>query len=131
MNFFDIIRSLFFFRRNGLYEELDHDCLQLFMPFLLNRWLSFSDRAKAVFVNETYNKFAMLFENKSDHYKFYYHLTPRSNFKKIAYVKKNKVDKADKEKAANEANLKLFASNNLLSTRELNMYLALQNNKSI
>jgi len=128
MNFFDLLRKLFFFKKGSFFEELDHDSLQAFLPFLLNRWFSFADKSKAIFVNETYNKFFSLFENKSDYYKFYFHLTPRSSYKKIEYVKKNK---EDKEKAKDESNLKLFAASNLLSKREVNMYLALQNNKNI
>ena len=122
MNFFDILRSLLFFRRkSSSYEELDHDSLQSFTPYMINRWLSFSDKSKAIFVNETFNRFTSLFDNKSDSYKFYYYLTPQSSYKKIEYVKKKK-----EEKEKEDVNIKLFAANNLLSTRELTMYLALQ-----
>jgi hypothetical protein len=126
MNFFDLLRSLLFFRKNAAREELDHDSLQSFTPYMINRWLSFADRSKAVFVNETFNKFTNIFDDKSENYKFYYYLIPRSKFTKINYVKKNKEDK-EKE----DVNLKIFASNNMLSTRELNMYLDLRQNSTI
>lgn len=120
MTFFDILRSVFFHKNNKTITELDHEGQQAFIPFLINRWISFSDRSKAVFINETFNKFSSLFDDKADAYKLYFNLTPRRGFQKIQYVKKKKENKEE------EPNLKLYASSNQLSTRELNMYIALQ-----
>lgn len=121
MTFFDLLRSVFFYKNKNTITELDHESNQLFLPYLMNRWISFSDRNKAVFVNETFNKFTALFEDKADAYKFYFNLTPRRGFQKIQYVKKNK-----EKKEVDEPNTKLFAASNQLSEREINMYLALQ-----
>jgi len=121
MTFFDLLRSVFFYKNQNTITELDHDGNQSFIPFLLNRWLSFSDRNKAIFVNETFNKFTSLFEDKADAYKFYFNLTPRRSFQKIQYIKKN-----NEKKEVEDVNIGLFAVNNYISKREVNIYLALQ-----
>ena len=117
MTFFDILRILFFFTSKKV--EVDQASLQLFQPYMVNRWLSFYDKTKAIFVNETLNKFTELFDNKEDSFKLYDNLIPKSKFKKIEYVKKQKEKEADQETA-------IFAKNNMLSQRELSMYVALQ-----
>ena len=117
MTFFDILRTLFFFTSKKV--EIDQADLQLFQPYMVNRWLSFYDRTKAVFVNETLNKFTDLFDNKEDSFKLYDNLIPRSKFKKIEYVKKQKEMEVEQE-------FIMFAKNNMVSLRELNMYVALQ-----
>jgi hypothetical protein len=89
---------------------------------MINRWLSFSDKTKATFVNHTFNKFSMLFDDKVEMYKLYDNLIPKSRFKRIQYVKKVKKDEEEK----NEDELIFIqAKNNCLSTRELKMYMAL------
>ena len=89
MNFFDLLRKLIFSKKT-VAEDLDSEGLQQFVPYMLNRWVSFYDKPQAVFVNETFNKFAGLFDDKNEQYKLYYHLLPTSKYKKIEYVKKKK-----------------------------------------
>jgi hypothetical protein len=122
MNFFDLLGSLFFFKKSASHEELDHDSLQSFTPYMVNRWLSFVDKSKAKFVNETFNKFTNIFDDKSDSYKFYYYLTPRSKFTKINYIKKTK---EDKEKSDTTDCVNLIASNGEISQREVKQYMEL------
>ena len=120
--FFDILKALLFTKKKE--EKLDTDSLQAFTPFMVNRWLSFYDRSKAVFVNETLNKFCSLFEDKESLYELYNNLIPRSNFKKINYVKKLKEEKTEDE------NITVIARNNMLSKREVLMYVDLRNSQS-
>lgn len=122
MTFFDILRVLFFVKKKE--EKLDTDALQAFTPFMVNRWLSFYDRSKAVFVNETLNKFGSLFEDKESLYELYNNLIPRSNFKKINYVKKLKEEKTE------DNDIAIIAKNNMLSKREVQMYVDLRNTLS-
>ena len=122
MTFFDILRALLFTRKKE--EKLDTDSLQAFTPFMVNRWLSFYDRSKAVFVNETLNKFCGLFEDKENLYELYNNLIPRSSFKKINYVKKLKEEKTEDE------DIPIIAKNNMLSRREVLMYVDLRNSLS-
>ena len=122
MMFFDILRALLFTKKKE--EKLDTDSLQAFTPFMVNRWLSFYDRSKAVFVNETLNKFCGLFEDKENLYELYNNLIPRSSFKKINYIKKLKEEKTEDE------DISVIAKNNMLSKREVLMYVDLQNSLS-
>lgn len=122
MTFFDILRVLFFVKKKE--EKLDTDALQAFTPFMVNRWLSFYDRSKAVFVNETLNKFGSLFEDKESLYELYNNLIPRSSFKKINYIKKLKEEKTE------DNDIAIIAKNNMLSKREVQMYVDLRNTLS-
>lgn len=120
MTFFEVLRALLFTKsRNN--EEVNRDSLVQFSPFMLNRWLSFYDKPKTIFVNETLNKFCSLFDDKNEAYKFYNNLVPQSKFKKIDYVKKNK------EKTEEDATILVIAKNNMLSVREIQTYIDLSN----
>ena len=60
-----------FFVKNKNSEDLNNDSLTQFTPYMVNRWLSFYDKNKTIFVNETLNKFCSLFEDKNEMYKLY------------------------------------------------------------
>lgn len=117
MNFFDLLRKLVFSKKTNA-EDLDYEGLQAFVPYMLNRWISFYDKPQAVFVNETFNRFTGLFDDKNEQYKLYYHLLPTSKYKKISYVKKNK-EKEEKE----DTNIPILARNQMISQREVSIYL--------
>lgn len=119
MNFFDILKALLFDKKNE--EKADVDTLQSFTPYMINRWLSFYDKTKAIFVNETLNKFSAIFDNKEDLYELYSNLIPRSKFKRISYIKKNK------EVTEEDENIGIISKNNMLSKREVRMYVDLYN----
>ena len=119
MNFFDILKALLFDKKKE--ERPDADTLQSFTPYMVNRWLSFYDKTKAVFVNETLNKFSSIFDNKEDQYELYSNLIPRSKFKRISYIKKKK------EVTEEDENIGVISKNNMLSKREVQMYVDLYN----
>ena len=123
MNFFDLLRKLIFSRKT-IAEDLDSEGLQQFTPYMVNRWLSFYGASQAVFVNETLNRFTGLLEDKNEMYKLYYNLIPTQKFKKIAYVKKKK-EKEEKE----DTNIPIIARNQMISQREVKLYLDLHNTK--
>lgn len=122
MTFFEILKALFFVKIKNS-EEINNDSLAQFTPFMVNRWLSFYDKSKAIFVNETLNKFCFLFEDKNESYKLYNNLIPLSKFKKINYIKKNK------EKVEEDVTISFIAKNNMLSKREIQQYIDLTNNR--
>jgi hypothetical protein len=122
MNFFDILRSLLFAKKTA--EDLCSEGLQQFTPYMLNRWISFYDNSKTIFINETFNKFASLFEDKNEMYKLYFNLIPQSKFKKINYIKKKKETQDENPSVA------VIAKNNMLSKREILQYIDLTNNTS-
>jgi hypothetical protein len=122
MNFFDILRSLLFAKKTA--EDLCSEGLQQFTPYMVNRWISFYDNSKTIFINETFNKFASLFEDKNEMYKLYFNLIPQSKFKKINYIKKKKETQNENPSVA------VIAKNNMLSKREILQYIDLTNNTS-
>ena len=117
MNFFDLLRKLIFSKKT-IAEDLDNEGLQQFVPYMLNRWLSFYDGRQAVFVNETLNRFTGLLDDKNEMYKLYYNLIPSCKYKKISYVKKKK-EKEEKE----DTNIPILARNQMISQREVSIYL--------
>lgn len=117
MNFFDLLRKLIFSKKINA-EDLDYEGLQAFVPFMLNRWISFYDKSQAILINETFNRFTGLFDDKNEQYKLYHYLLPTSRYKKIAYVKKKK-EKEEKE----DTNIPILARNQMISQREVSMYL--------
>lgn len=121
MNFFDILRSLLFVKKTA--NDLCSEGLQQFTPYMVNRWVSFYDNSKTIFINETFNRFASLFEDKSEMYKLYLNLIPQSKFKKINYIKKKK------ETQDEDPNVAVIAKNNMLSKREIQQYIDLTNNR--
>jgi len=120
MNFFDILRSLLFAKKTA--EDLCSEGLQQFTPYMVNRWISFYDNSKTIFINETFNKFASLFEDKNEMYKLYFNLIPQCKFKKINYIKKKK------ETQDEDPSVAVIAKNNMLSKREILQYIDLTNN---
>lgn len=126
MNFFDILRILFF-KKNNSSDGINCDDLQSFTPYMINRWLSFYDKQRAIFVNETLNRFSNLHEEKSENFKLYNNFIPVLKFKKINYIKKNKDKATEKE----DLKTSVVASNNLISTREIEMYIDLLDKNTI
>lgn len=122
MNFFDILRSLLFAKKTA--EDLCSEELQQFTPYMVNRWISFYDNSKTIFINETFNKFASLFEDKNEMYKLYFNLIPQSKFKKINYIKKKK------EAQDEDPSVAVIAKSNMLSKREILQYIDLTNTTS-
>jgi hypothetical protein len=122
MNFFDILRTLLFAKKAA--EDLCSEGLQQFSPFMVNRWVSFYDKSKSIFINETFNKFASLFEDKNEMYKLYFNLIPQSKFKKINYIKKKK------ESQEEDIRVSVIAKNNMLSKREVLQYIDLIDSQS-
>lgn len=121
MNFFQIQNKLFYSKKSRA-EYLDDEGERAFVPFLINRWLSFYSNDTINFINETLNKYAGLFEDKQKQYRLYYNLIPRFKYKRVQYIKKKKKD-ADDE--IDETQLALIARNNNISVRELKSYLTM------
>ena len=118
MNFFQIQNKLFYSKKDDA-GYLDQEGESAFVPFLLNRWLSFYSKETTYFVNETLNKYTGLFEDKQELYRLYYNFIPRLKYKRISYIKKVKKQKEEDE------DLVIIAKNNGLSVRELKQYVDL------
>jgi hypothetical protein len=88
-----------------------------YVPFLINRWLSFISPQVCSVLNETVNK--NYFLDKEMHYKFLLTAFPKQKFmSKITYIKK--VKNIDIEK---DTNINMLAKGREQSTREVKMLL--------
>lgn len=119
MNFFQLQNKLFYSKKEKA-DYLDQEGESAFVPFLINRWLSFYSKDTPHFVNETLNKYSGIFEDKQRLYRLYYNLIPRLKYKKINYIKKVKKSSED------DTDLVLVAKNQNISVRELKQYVDLE-----
>jgi hypothetical protein len=124
MSLFDTIKSVLFTKKVDDYSET----YQTFTPYMINRYLSFYDKAQATFVNETFNKFTNIFETKEDNFNLYFNLIPKLKYKKIEYVKKTTTEKdKDKVNDKKEELITILASNREISQREVKQYMDILN----
>jgi len=117
MNFFQILQNLFYKKTQS--SNLNVEDLSEFQPYLINRWLSFYDKSMVNFCNNFLNKNIQLFDDRNQLYKFYINIIPKLRYKKISYIKKKKKEKLKDDELVN--NIKLYAKNNFMSQREVNM----------
>lgn len=114
--FFEILKNLLFNKTSDV-SSFNQEDLQEFSPFIVNRWLSFYDRSRAIITNEILNKYSSVFDNKEDQYRFYYNIIPKLSFKKINYIKKVKTKKEELN------DISLLAKNKNISEREIKNYI--------
>lgn len=88
MNIFDQLRDIISDKKNKLSEdfELEKD----FVPYMTQRWLSFYSNEFAQLLNSSTNIVWKGIEDKSIWYKLFTGILPKSKFKNIKYIKKNK-----------------------------------------
>jgi hypothetical protein len=91
--------------------------LEEYVPFMINRWLSFSSSQAANAINQTVNSLNNL--DKNVHYKLLISAFPKFNrMPRIDYIKKIKLEKEEKDNK-----VELLASNMELSRREIKQLL--------
>ena len=105
MTIFDYIKDITVTKRGDL--PLDQ-----YMPFLVNRWLSFINPTVCSNINQINSK--TLLEDKEMHYKMMLSLFPKMKYcPRINYIKKVKEDEKDED-----IRIKVIAENLEISTRE-------------
>lgn len=87
-----------------------------YIPFLINRWLSFTSPQVCCAINESVNALGNI--DKTLHYKLLLRLHPKTKVPFIQYVKKIK-----EEKTKEDDKVTLLASNMEMSEREVRQYL--------
>jgi hypothetical protein len=91
--------------------------LEEYVPFLINRWLSFSSPGACQAINESVNSFGNL--DKNIHYKLLISAFPKhKSTPRMIYIKKVKVEKTE-----DDNKVELLASNLELSQREIKQML--------
>jgi hypothetical protein len=102
---FDYIKDITVTKRGDL--PLDQ-----YMPFLVNRWLSFINPTVCSNINQINSK--TLLEDKEMHYKIILSLFPKMKYcPKINYIKKVKEDETEED-----VRIKVIAQNYEISERE-------------
>ena len=105
MTIFDYIKDITVTKRGDL--PLDQ-----YMPFLVNRWLSFINPTVCSNINQINSK--TLLEDKEMHYKMMLSLFPKMKYcPKINYIKKVKEDETEED-----VRIKVIAQNYEISERE-------------
>ena len=105
MTIFDFLKDIVVHKTGSL-------PLDTYVPFLVNRWLSFINPEIGKAINQLNTK--TLLENKSQHYKLMLTLFPRMKYvPKINYVKKVKEDKKE-----DDIKIKILAQNFEISEKE-------------
>lgn len=91
---FDTINYLLFERRK---PELDNELLAYFEPYIVTRYMTFSDPNFVEYTNESLNKYSQIFNSKEDQFRFFENIIPRTGRKQIDYVKKPKEEKVKED----------------------------------
>jgi hypothetical protein len=93
--------------------------LEDYIPYLINRWLSFISPQICIAINESVNCLGNI--SKDQHYKLLLKLYPKSKVPFIKYIKKIK-----EEKTKEDDKTTLLASNMEMSEREVKQLLELK-----
>jgi hypothetical protein len=109
---FDYIKDITTYKKGNL-------VLEEYIPFLINRWLSFITPQTCTAINESVNSLGNI--NKEHHYKILLKIYPKSKIPFIKYIKKIKEEKSKEDDKAS-----LIASNMEMSKREVKQLLELR-----
>lgn len=109
---FEYVKDITTFKKGNL--PLDD-----YIPFLINRWLSFVSSSVCGAVNESVNSLGNI--SKEHHYKLLLKLYPKSKVPFIKYIKKVK-----EEKTKEDDKVAVLASNMEVSQREAKVLLELK-----
>jgi hypothetical protein len=119
MIIFDFLKDILYRKKGNLCDKAEDE--NDFNAYITQRWLSMHSPQVAKIVNDTTNRMWPIFEEKKQWYQAMMCFIPRTVFKKISYIKKEKTeDNLDKDE---QAIIKLLANNHQLSQREIRLYI--------
>jgi hypothetical protein len=123
MNIFDQLRDIITDKQNKLEEDCEYE--KDFTPFMVQRWLSFYSTQFAQVINYSSNILWRAIDEKQMWYKLFLGVIPKTKFRSIKYIKKNKektsIRKIDKEIVT------YLAERFELSKKEVQAYLESEN----
>ena len=114
INIFAYLNDILYKKRGDLLK--DQDAENVYVPYMVNRWLSMYSPDTCQLVNVT-NKYWNSYETKQQWYKMLITLIPRCKFKKINYIKKTK--EKVKVKDEQEALISALSSRMEMSRKEI------------
>jgi hypothetical protein len=83
---FDYLKDVLFTKKR-LYVNNHEESLN-FQPFMLQRWCSMASAENTLILNESINRWSILYNNKNLIYKLMFSVLPKQRQKKVAYIKK-------------------------------------------
>jgi len=110
---FEYIKDLTVYKKGNLY-------LDEYIPFLINRWLSFVSPSACIAINESVNSLGNI--TKEYHYKLLLRLYPKA--KQIPFIKY--IKRVKEEKTKDDDKVDMLASNMEISQRETKLLLELK-----
>ncbi len=117
MLLFSILKDIIYRKQGNLLSiETENE----FQPWLIQRWLSMYSKDFVKILNNTTNKLYSVIDFKSDWYKLFLIVLPKTYFKKINYIKKNKKDKVEN---SDDQIISFLSQNYELSKREIRDYI--------
>jgi len=119
MNVFDQLRDIITDKKNKLSEDCDIE--KEFVPYMIQRWLSFYSPQFAQIVNQSSNVLWKAIDEKQMWYKLFTGIIPKSKNKSIRYIKKNKEEKSNV--TIDKDMVKYLAERFELSEKEVKSYL--------
>lgn len=120
MNIFDQLKDIITDKQNKLSEDVEIE--KEFIPFMTQRWLSFYSNQFAMMMNSSANVLWKAIDDKQIWYKLFTGVIPKSKFRSIKYIKKNKEAKEVSVKIDKEV-VTYLADSFELSKREITEYL--------
>lgn len=120
MTIFDQLRDIVTDKQNKISEDFEYE--KEFVPYMAQRWLSFYSNEFAQLLNSSTNVLWKGIEDKSIWYKLFTGIIPKSRFRSIKYIKKNKEAKTAAVKIDKEMIIYL-AERFELSKREIYSYI--------
>lgn len=119
MNIFDQLKDIISDKQNKLEEDCEQE--KEFIPYMTQRWVSFYSPQFAQIMNYSVNVMWKAIDDKQLWYKLFIGVIPRSRFRSIKYIKKNK-DESVKVKLDKEI-VTYLAERFELSKKEIQVYL--------
>lgn len=119
MTIFDQLRDIISEKRNKISEDVEME--KEFVPYMAQRWLSFYSNPFALMLNSSTNRLWRGVEDKATWYKLFTGVIPRSKFRSIRYIKKNKEAKINVK--IDKEMITYLAERFEISRKEVNSYL--------
>lgn len=114
-NIFTFINDILYKKKGDLLN--DSEAETIFVPYMISRWTSMYSGSMSKLINQTFNRIWPSFDNKDMWYKAFIVVLPKSRFKKIEYIKKNK--EAKKSNPERKQLIEYLANNMEMSKREI------------
>ena len=115
INIFTFINDILYKKKGDLLNDGESETL--FVPYMISRWTSMYSGSMTKLINQTFNRLWPAFDNKDMWYKAFVVVLPKSRFKKIEYIKKNK--EAKKSNPERKQLIEYLANNMEIPKREI------------